>query len=170
VPQLGDVPLQRLTAAQVNAVYAMLLGRLAPGTVRQVHAVLHRALEAAVRWAYVVRNVADAADPPTPTRKREIRTWTAGELAGLLAAAEGHQASDAFSRLVKRSGVPRIGGIHALRHGWATLALQAGVHPKVVAERLGHASVRITLDTYSHVAAGMQEDAAATVARLVGLD
>jgi hypothetical protein len=51
VPQLGDVPLQRHTAAQVNAAYATLLGRLAPGTVRQAHAVLHRGLDAAVRWA-----------------------------------------------------------------------------------------------------------------------
>jgi integrase len=49
----------------------------------------------------------------------------------------------------------------------ATLALQAGVHPKVVSERLGHATVAITLDTYSHAIPAMQEEAAAKIAQLV---
>ena len=49
----------------------------------------------------------------------------------------------------------------------ATLALQAGVHPKVVSERLGHATVSITLDTYSHAIPAMEEEAAAKVAALV---
>ena len=56
--------------------------------------------------------------------------------------------------------------LHDLRHGWATMALQAGVHPKVVQERLGHANIGITLDTYSHVTAGLHEDAAENVAAL----
>jgi len=47
-----------------------------------------------------------------------------------------------------------------LRHTHATQLLKAGVHPKVVSERLGHASIGITLDTYSHVMPGMQEEAA----------
>ena len=51
-------------------------------------------------------------------------------------------------------------GLHDLRHTHATQLLKAGVHPKVVSERLGHASIGITLDTYSHVMAGMQEEAA----------
>jgi integrase len=42
-----------------------------------------------------------------------------------------------------------------LRHTWATLALRAGVHPRVVQERLGHATIGITLDVFSHVTAGM---------------
>ena len=50
--------------------------------------------------------------------------------------------------------------IHDLRHTHATLLLKAGVHPKVVSERLGHASVAITLDIYSHVLPGLQEAAA----------
>src|SRR4051794_13446697 len=49
----------------------------------------------------------------------------------------------------------------------ATLLLRAGVHPKVVQERLGHSSIAITLDIYSHVAPGMQEDAAARVGAIV---
>jgi len=50
--------------------------------------------------------------------------------------------------------------IHDLRHTHATMLLRQGVHPKVVSERLGHASIGITLDTYSHVMPGMQEEAA----------
>jgi integrase len=57
--------------------------------------------------------------------------------------------------------------LHGLRHTWATLALQAGVHPKVVQERLGHATIGITLGPYSHVTAGMQADAAEQVAGLI---
>ena len=49
---------------------------------------------------------------------------------------------------------------HSLRHTHATLLLKQGIHPKVVSERLGHANVGITLDTYSHVMPGMQEEAA----------
>jgi integrase len=52
---------------------------------------------------------------------------------------------------------------HDLRHTHATQLLRAGVHPKVVSERLGHASIGITLDTYSHVMPGMQEEAAARI-------
>jgi len=57
--------------------------------------------------------------------------------------------------------------LHDLRHTWATLALQAGVHPKVVQERLGHAHISMTLQTYSHVMPGMQTDAADRVADLI---
>ncbi len=71
-----------------------------------------------------------------------------------------------FDRRVERSGLPRI-RLHDLRHTWATLALQAGVHPKVVQERLGHSAVGITLDVYSHSIPAMQADAAEKVAGLV---
>jgi integrase len=52
---------------------------------------------------------------------------------------------------------------HDLRHTAATLLLKAGVHPKIVSERLGHATVAITLDTYSHVMPDMQREAASAV-------
>jgi len=56
---------------------------------------------------------------------------------------------------------------HDLRHTHATLALQAGIHPKVVSERLEHATISIALDTYSHAIPAMQEEAAALIAGLV---
>jgi integrase len=66
----------------------------------------------------------------------------------------------AFRRLVARRGVPLI-RFHDLRHTSATLALEQGIHPKVVAERLGHSDISMTLNRYSHVAAEMQRAAAA---------
>ena len=67
----------------------------------------------------------------------------------------------------RRAARPTI-RLHDLRHSWATLALSAGVHPKVVQERLGHAAIGITLDVYSHVTEGLHGDAAALVAGMIG--
>ena len=67
---------------------------------------------------------------------------------------------------MKRALLPEI-RLHDLRHTHATLALRAGIHPKVVSERLGHATVSITLDTYSHAIPAMQEEAATRIAELV---
>jgi len=74
--------------------------------------------------------------------------------------------SRSFAERSRQLGLPKI-RLHDLRHGWATMALAAGVHPKVVQERLGHASISITLDTYSHVSPALHGEAAETVAALV---
>lgn len=68
-----------------------------------------------------------------------------------------------FKRHTRDAGLPAI-RLHDLRHTWATVALVRGVPAKVVSERLGHASVAITLDVYSHVLPALDEQAAATVA------
>ena len=70
-----------------------------------------------------------------------------------------HSLTDAFERKVRALSVPAI-RFHDLRHTCATLLLQAEVHPKVVQEMLGHSSIAITLDIYSHVVPGMQDVAA----------
>jgi integrase len=75
-------------------------------------------------------------------------------------------ASRFFRQAVRRVALPTI-RLHDLRHTHATLALRAGIHPKVVSERLGHATISITLDTYSHAIPAMQEEAAALIADLV---
>lgn len=77
-----------------------------------------------------------------------------------------HVLSNAIKRHARAAGLPVI-RLHDLRHSSATLALQASIHPKVVSERLGHSSVSITLDRYSHVSPSMQKDAAARMAALV---
>lgn len=64
-----------------------------------------------------------------------------------------------FAPLLKRAGLPHI-RIHDLRHTCATLLLSKGVHPKFVQELLGHATIAITLDTYSHVMPSMDDQTA----------
>ncbi len=67
--------------------------------------------------------------------------------------------SQAWRRLAKHLGLSGI-RLHDARHTHASLMLKQGIHPKIVQERLGHASIQITLDTYSHVAPGLQKAAA----------
>lgn len=279
VPRIGHEPLQGLTAARLNAFYGerSKSGRrdgkgLSPRSVRYLHAIIRHALADAVKWGRTVRNVADAAEPPSARRAKAPppKTWSAAELRAFLESVRGDRLSalwtfyattgarrgealalrwndvdsdrvaihatavsvaymvtssrpksergrrnvalDAgtvsalrehhkrqleerltfgpayaddslvfcrkdgapihpervsvlFRACVKAAGVPSI-RLHDLRHTWASLALQAGVNPKVVSERLGHASVGFTLDTYSHAIPGLQQDAAETVAAL----
>jgi integrase len=74
--------------------------------------------------------------------------------------------SRTYYNLLERSDVPRI-TFHDLRHTHATLMLTQGVHPKVVAERLGHADMRTTLEIYSHVLPHMQQEAAEKMGKLL---
>jgi integrase len=71
-----------------------------------------------------------------------------------------------FEQHARAAGLPRI-RLHDVRHSYATAALSAGVPAKVVSERLGHANIAITMDTYSHVLPGLDAQAADTVARLI---
>lgn len=68
----------------------------------------------------------------------------------------------AYYDLLEKLDLPRI-RFHDLRHTHATILLKRGVHPKIVQERLGHSSIQITLDTYSHVLPGLQEAALLTL-------
>jgi integrase len=75
--------------------------------------------------------------------------------------------SSGWHTFVKRRGLPHV-RFHDLRHAHATLMLSKGIHPKIVSERLGHASIGITLDTYSHVLPSMQQEAAAAFDEIFG--
>jgi integrase len=77
-----------------------------------------------------------------------------------------HLFSDWFKQHVRRAGLPKI-RLHDVRHSYASAALAAGIAAKVVSERLGHATIAITMDTYSHVLPGLDERAAETVAQLI---
>jgi integrase len=72
-----------------------------------------------------------------------------------------------FRRICRIAGAPPGFRLYDLRHTCATLALKAGIHPKIVSERLGHASTRLTLDTYSHVMPTMQDVATQQIASIV---
>ena len=68
----------------------------------------------------------------------------------------------AFVKFIRRHGLAPI-RLHDLRHTHATHMLAAGVHPKIAQERLGHSSVSVTIDLYSHVLPGMQAEAVSKV-------
>lgn len=77
--------------------------------------------------------------------------------------------SATFRRLLPAAGLPRI-RVHDLRHTAATLMLKWGEHPKVVQEMLGHSTISITLDLYSHTVPAMHREAARTFGRLFRAD
>jgi integrase len=274
IPALGHLKLEKLQPLHIQKYYtdALVHGRkdgkggLSHRTVLHHHRVLHEALGQAVKWQLVVRNVADAVEPPRPER-HEMQTLTSeqvrilleeakktqyyaliytaihtgmrrGELLGLrwqdinfdtntisvrqtlqrvvgkglifrepktqksrrpisippslcelLKKLKIQQAKDklllgeayqdlglvftqrdgtpfepsevgrVYRSILKKANLPPV-RFHDLRHTHATLLLEEGIHPKVVSERLGHSTIGITLDTYSHVLPTMQEEAA----------
>ncbi len=79
---------------------------------------------------------------------------------------EFDRAQARYNRAHPDSTLPKI-TLHGLRHGWATLALEAGVPMKVVQDRLNHSSEAVTADIYTHVRAPLQSDAAERVASMI---
>jgi len=71
-----------------------------------------------------------------------------------------------FQKAAAAAGLPVI-PLHGLRHSYATAALEAGIPAKLVQERLGHSSIRVTLDTYTHPSDEMARKAAEDVAALL---
>lgn len=71
-----------------------------------------------------------------------------------------------FQRILEKAGLPVI-RFHDLRHTHASLLLSRGIHPKIVQERLGHSSITMTLDLYSHLTPGLQEAAASSLSGLL---
>jgi len=266
-PSLGSIPLTEVRPDHIQKHYtAMLNDGLSARTVRYHHVILHVALQSAVKWGLVPRNVADAVDPPRPGHT-EMHTWNENEIAQFLDGIKDsqyytlfytalftgmrrsellgltwqdidllysvisvnrglHHLSDgsyvftepksakskrtialppsailvlkahydnqklerdmvgkplsdtdlvfstiegkplrpntitrAWETLAARYGVKVI-RFHDARHTHASIMLKQGIHPKIVQERLGHSSIAVTLDTYSHVAPGLQESAA----------
>ncbi|GAH19776.1 unnamed protein product [marine sediment metagenome] len=274
IPALGSIPLVALQPQHIQTYYSKALqfgrkdgkGGLSAETIRHDHRVLFEALRHAVKQGVLIRNVAEAVDPPRPEYK-EMATLGPEGVNKLLDAIRGtpyydlfytaiytrlrrsellalrwryidlelatlsvvetihqlrngeyvvrqpkskrgrrlialspslaillreHKAKQELNRMLlgkpllpndlvfsNPDGTPlrpnsitrrfkkladSIGFIgvrlHDLRHTHATLMLQQGIHPKIVSERLGHSTVTITLDTYSHVLPGLQEAAA----------
>jgi len=273
LPHIGGVRLTKLTPQHISGMYAKLQeSGLSARSAQYAHAVLHKALNQAVRWNLIPRNPADLVDAPKPKRKEldilspeqaealiqaakgerlealfvlAITTGLRkGELLGLkwqdvdwnegklhvrraltsvkggfleqppkngkgrtvvltklalnalhkhrakqleerLQAGEYWHGSDyvfasevgrplqpktvfaKFKHLLKKAGLPDI-RFHDLRHTAATLLLRQGVHPKVVQEMLGHSSIQMTMDVYSHVLPDLQREAANKLDSLFG--
>jgi integrase len=122
VPALGGIRLAKLTAADVQRLYADRLTVLSPTTVRYIHSVLHHALDDAVKWGLLVRNVCDAVEPPRKQRK-EMDTWSLEEVVRILDAAVDDPL-EAFWYLAIFTGMRR-GEMLALK--WTDLDLESGL-------------------------------------------
>jgi len=274
IPKLGHIPLIQLKPEHLQKFYSEMLlsgrcrnkGGLSATTVRHHHTALHKALQTAVEWGLLGRNVADAVRPPR-VQHTEMHIWSEEEINRFLEAARGtpyyalfytaiftgmrrsellalrwqdvdfilsqvyvsrslHQLRDgsfifrapktakgrravalppsailvlrdhyekqrrdravlretlkdddlvfgeadgrpmrpnritrAWPMLAASVGLKVI-RLHDARHTHASIMLKQGIHPKIVQERLGHANIAVTLDTYSHVSPGMQQAAA----------
>ncbi len=267
IPDLGKIALAQLKPEHLQKHYtAKLNDGLSARTVRYHHALIHVALQTAVKWSLVSRNVADAVDPPR-IRRNEMQTWDENEVNQFLEGAKDspyyslfytalftgmrrsellalrwqdidffysqisvsrslHQLKDgsfiftqpksakssrtialtpstilmlrdykekqklerdmsgnpltdndlvfsalegkpirpntvtrAWTTLAAKCGLKVIRR-HDARHTHASLMLKQGIHPKIVQERLGHSTIQMTIDTYSHVSPGIQEAAA----------
>jgi len=266
LPAFGHVQLQKLTPLKVQDFYAQKLREgLAPKTVILMQGVLHKALDDAVRWNLIARNVTDAVSLPR-IMKSEIKPLTKEQAQKLLEAAQGHRLEalltvalvtgmrrgellalrwqdinfddkslqvhrtvslvrghgyvvtepktakgkrkialpqiaievlkvhrvhqlesrikagekwceldlvfcniygrfqhpdrmvERFQKLLEEVGLHHM-RFHDLRHSAATILLTMGIHPKVVQELLGHSTISITMDIYSHVLPSMQREA-----------
>lgn len=116
-----------------------------------------------------------------PLRRHRLRQADARHRAGevwrdndyVFAAPDGgpiiatHLNDQQFYPALARAGLPRV-RFHDLRHTTATLLLEAGVHPAIVADLLGHSTVSMTLDRYSHVSEGMVRSAMAAMEGVLG--
>jgi len=274
IPDFGSITLTQLKPEHLQKHYTDKLNNgLSAGTVRYHHAVIHKALQTAVKWGLINRNVADGVDVPR-ARHNEMQTWDEYDITRFLEGAKDslyyvlfytalftgmrrsellalrwcdvdfiysqvyvnrslHHLKDgsyiftqpksakssrtialspsvilllqehkekqrleramlgipltdndlvfstlegkplrpntitrAWTMLAARCGLKPI-RLHDARHTHASIMLKQGVHPKIVQERLGHSSITITLDTYSHVAPGLQEAAAAGFDKMV---
>jgi integrase len=272
IPEMGNIILTQLKPEHIQKHYISMLNKsLSATTIRYHHAVIHKALQTAIKWGLLNYNAADGVDVPH-SRQNEMQTWDEYEVNRFLETARDshyyalfhtalftgmrrsellalqwrdidfhqiyvnrslHQLRDgsyvftqpksaksrrtialspssvltltehkekqeglramlgirlknddlvfstpdgkplrpntvtrAWAMLAAKAGVKPI-RLHDARHSHASLMLRQGVHPKIVQERLGHSSIQITLDTYSHVAPGLQQAAAENFDRLL---
>ncbi len=105
-----------------------------------IHSVLHKSLSHALKWGLVNRNIASP-----------------------------RNLIHHYQTVLEQANLPVIRFHDFSRHTHATPLLAAGVHPKVVQERLGHSQISLTLDTYSHVIPSLQEEAAEKLNKLMDL-
>jgi integrase len=118
IPALGHLRLQNIGPEHLDALYAdMLAAGAARKSVRNVHAIMHKALRDAMRKDLVIRNVADAADAPRQPRpgENEMKTWTAEQVKAFFAAIKDHRLAVAYT-LAVATGMRR-GEVLGLRWG-----------------------------------------------------
>ncbi len=123
IPALGNLQLQKLTPQHVQSFYTKKLKEgLSAKTVHSIHGVLHNAIDNAVRWRLVPKNVTDLVTPPR-LEKHEVQSLTLEQARTLLAAARGHRL-DMLLTLALTTGMRR-GELLALR--WSDIDLESGL-------------------------------------------
>lgn len=80
---------------------------------------------------------------------------------------ESGEVNRALTQALRHAGLPHI-RVHDLRHTTASILLEAGTHPKIVQDLLGHSTIRLTLDTYSHLTPALHREAAQTMELVLG--
>ncbi len=151
----------RRTLTRTGNGRGLALGETKTGTGRRTIRVTPRAAEALKR-----HRVRQAEEKLAAGGVYEDRGLVfAGETGNLINPSNLRQRS--FAALLKKAELPHI-TFHDLRHTCASLLFSKNVHPKFVQELLGHASVAITLDTYSHMLPGMGGEAAAAIGEALG--
>ena len=122
IPVLGDMKLQKLTPQHINSLYRQKeKDGLQSSTINTIHGVLHRALDNAVKWGYVARNVCDSVSPPRIV-KHEIKPLTMEQASKLLEVVRGHRL-EMLLTLALTTGMRR-GELLALR--WSDVDLENG--------------------------------------------
>ena len=157
IPTLGNILLFELKPYHLQRLYAdKLSSGLSNRTVQIIHITLHKALKNAVKAGLLARNVSELRQSPGYTDLSDSDlVFSHYNSLPLLPNSVTH----AWIKLVRRCGLHGI-RLHDARHTHTSLLLKQGVHPRIVQERLGHGSIQITLDTYRHVAPGLQQAAA----------
>jgi integrase len=123
IPSLGHIQLQKLTAQQVQSFYTKKADEgLAPATIIYYHSVLHNALDTAVKWGLIFRNVCDLVAPPRK-QQYEIQPLTMEQMQQLLATVRGHKWEALFT-LALATGMRR-GELLGLK--WQDINIEAGL-------------------------------------------
>lgn len=143
LPALGDVPVERLTARDLDGLYIAASREVSPASVRRIHALCRRALAQGVRWGWVAENVAVLASPP-PVRQREVVPPTLAQMAAVVAAAPAFDPDLAVIVAVAAGTGLRRGELCGLR--WSDVDLDGAelVVRRAVVEVAGRVTIKGT--------------------------
>ena len=181
IPRLGAAKLEDLDTHTIQLFYNSLTkSGLAPKTVKNIHGVLHAALEQAVSNGYIHKNPTAGCKLPKVVRP-EIKPLEPEEIAQMLKEAKKDAYDNLFivamftgmrqgellglswdnvKAVIERANIPPDVRFHDLRHSFAVTSLYSGDDVKTVQANLGHATAQFTLDVYGHVTQKMRQESA----------
>ena len=181
IPRLGAAKLEDLDTHTIQLFYNSLTkSGLAPKTIKNIHGVLHAALEQAISNGYIHKNPTAGCKLPKVVRP-EIKPLEPEEIARMLKEAKKDAYDNLFivamftgmrqgellglswdnvKAVIERANIPPDVRFHDLRHSFAVTSLYTGDDVKTVQANLGHATAQFTLDVYGHVTQKMRQESA----------